>query len=82
LKINQKFYDLNEHKRLFYVAAEEIAYTANAQKVYRKKDIEEIIETVKKAKSKPNKKSVNEFYLLSTFAFALSHGNCWHRKVN
>jgi hypothetical protein len=66
-QINQKFYDLNEHKRLFYVAAEEIANKSNARKVYRKKDIEEIIETLKKAKSNPNKKSANEYYLLSTF---------------
>jgi hypothetical protein len=66
-QIYQNFYDLNEHKRLFYVAAEEIANKANARKVYRKKDIKEIIETLKKAKSNPNKKSANEYYLLSTF---------------
>ncbi len=70
-QIYQKFYDLNEHKRLLYVAAEEIANKANARKVYRKKDIEGIIETLKKAKSNPNKKSANEYYLHFS-----SYGNC------
>jgi hypothetical protein len=65
-QINQNYYDINEHKRLFYEKAKEIIKT-NARKIFFKKDIEETIQTLKKARTNPNKKSPNEYYFLGTY---------------